>query len=85
MIIVSVLYPNGPAARFDFDYYVRTHMPMVQQRLGTALRRVVVEQGIAGGAPGSPPPFLVASDQRIRQLDDSAGATYGAAPPGGGE
>ncbi len=49
MIIVSVLYPNGPKARFDIDYYTRKHMPMVQQRLGTPLRRVVVEQGIAGG------------------------------------
>ena len=52
MIIVSVLYPNGPKARFDVDYYTRKHMPMVQQRLGTPLRRVVVEQGIAGAAPG---------------------------------
>src|SRR5205085_12016054 len=57
MIIVSVLYPNGPKARFDVDYYTRKHMPMVQQRLGTPLRRVVVEQGIAGGAPAPPPPF----------------------------
>ena len=53
MIIVSVLYPNGPKARFDIDYYTRKHMPMVQERLGTPLRRVVVEQGIAGGAPGA--------------------------------
>jgi hypothetical protein len=28
-----------------------SHMPMVQQRLGTALRRVVVERGIAARDP----------------------------------
>lgn len=50
MIIVSVLYPDGPNARFDIDYYTRTHMPMVQQRLGARLRRMAVEHGLAGGA-----------------------------------
>jgi uncharacterized protein (TIGR02118 family) len=60
MIIVSVLYPNGPNARFDIDYYTRTHMPMVQQRLGARLRRMAVEHGLAAGTPGSPPPLLEA-------------------------
>src|SRR5439155_26326246 len=46
MIIVSVLYPNVPKARFDVDYYTRKHMPIVLQRLGTPLQRVVVVQGI---------------------------------------
>lgn len=58
MIIVSVLYPNGPGSKFDLDYYLERHMPMVQRRLGTPLQRVAVERGLAGGAPGTPPPFL---------------------------
>ncbi|TLZ03594.1 MAG: EthD family reductase [Gammaproteobacteria bacterium] len=74
MIIVSVLYPNGPKARFDVDYYTRKHMPMVQQRLGTPLRRVVVEQGIAGGAPGAPPPFLAAAHLYFDSLEAFQGA-----------
>ena len=58
MIIVSVLYPNGPGSKFDLDYYLQRHVPMVQQRLGAALKRVAVERGLAGGAPGAPAPFL---------------------------
>ncbi len=74
MIIVSVLYPNGPQARFDIDYYTRRHIPMVQQRLGAALRRVVVEQGVAGGAPGAPPPFLGAAHLYFDSLEAFQGA-----------
>ncbi|WP_165361350.1 EthD family reductase [Lichenibacterium ramalinae] len=31
---VTVLYPNTPGARFDMDYYLAHHMPMVMQRFG---------------------------------------------------
>jgi uncharacterized protein (TIGR02118 family) len=58
MIKVSVMYPSGPGSRFDIDYYVRSHMPMVQRRLGAPLQRMAVEHGLAGGAPGAPPPYL---------------------------
>lgn len=61
MIIVSVLYPNGSGSKFDLDYYLQRHMPMVQKRLGTPLKRVAVERGLSGGAPGAPPPFLAAA------------------------
>lgn len=74
MIVVSVLYPNGPKARFDIDYYTRTHMPMVQQRLGAPLRRMAVEHGIAGGAPGSPPPFLASGHLYFDSLEAFQGA-----------
>jgi uncharacterized protein (TIGR02118 family) len=31
---------------------------MVQQKLGAACKQVAVEQGIAGGAPGTPAAFI---------------------------
>ncbi len=74
MIVVSVLYPNGPKARFDIDYYTRTHMPMVQQRLGAPLRRMAVEHGLAGGAPDSPPPFLASGHLYFDSLEAFQGA-----------
>jgi uncharacterized protein (TIGR02118 family) len=58
MIKVSVLYPNSGDAKFDMNYYVTKHMPMVRQKLGAACKGVAVEQGIAGGAPGAPPAFV---------------------------
>jgi uncharacterized protein (TIGR02118 family) len=58
MIKVSVFYPNNEGAKFDIDYYCNKHIPMVRQKLGTACKTAAVEQGIAGGTPGSRPAFI---------------------------
>jgi uncharacterized protein (TIGR02118 family) len=58
MIKVSVLYPNKPGARFDMDYYCNKHFPLVKARLGAAVKGIAVEQGIAGGAPGTSAAFI---------------------------
>jgi uncharacterized protein (TIGR02118 family) len=58
VIKVSVLYPNRPGAKFDMTYYCEKHMPMVQQKLGSACKRVSVEHGSAGMAPGAPAAFI---------------------------
>jgi uncharacterized protein (TIGR02118 family) len=57
MIKVSVLYPGGETTKFDMDYYCKSHMPMVQKKLGAACKSVAVEQGLGGGAPGAPPTY----------------------------
>lgn len=53
MIKVSVLYPNSEGSNFDMDYYCDIHVPMVQKKLGSALKGVAVEQGLGGAEPGS--------------------------------
>ena len=58
MITVSVMYPNHEGSTFDMTYYCQTHIPMVRQKLGAALKGVVVEQGIGGEEPGSPAPYM---------------------------
>jgi uncharacterized protein (TIGR02118 family) len=58
MIKVSVMYPNGQGHTFDIAYYTAKHMPMVKQKLGAALKSMAVEQGLAGGEPGSEPAYL---------------------------
>ena len=58
MVKVSVMYPNTEGSTFDMAYYCHTHMPLVQEKLGAALKGVAVEQGIGGAEPGSPPPYL---------------------------
>ncbi len=59
MIKVSVLYPNTPDGRFDVEYYLTRHVPLVQERCGEALKRGEIEQGINGGEPGTKPPFRI--------------------------
>jgi len=51
MIKVSVLYPNGVGAKFDIDYYCTQHMPMVQEKCGSPLKGVGVEQASAPTHP----------------------------------
>ena len=53
MIKLSALYPNNEDSKFDMGYYCETHIPMVQKKLGTACKRVAVEQGLGGATPGS--------------------------------
>ena len=46
MIKVSVLYPNEEGKKFDMGYYFNKHIPMLQQKLGAACKRLAVEQGL---------------------------------------
>jgi uncharacterized protein (TIGR02118 family) len=58
LIKVSFLYPNAAGGKFDMKYYLERHMPMVQQKLGPACKRMAVEEGMGGGAPGTPAIYI---------------------------
>ena len=58
MLKISVLYPNGPNAKFDMTYYCGRHMALCQEVLGAALKRVEVDEGVGGGGPGVPAPYV---------------------------
>ena len=58
MIKVSVFYPTQDGSKFDMDYYCRSHIPMVQQKLGAACNGVAVEHGLSATTPGSRPAFV---------------------------
>ena len=55
MVRISILYPNTPGSRFDFEYYVASHMPKSIRLLAAhpGFRGVTVERGVAGATPGS--------------------------------
>jgi uncharacterized protein (TIGR02118 family) len=51
MIVVSVMYPASAEAKFDLDYYLEKHVPLVGARWQPCgLREVKILRGT--GAPG---------------------------------
>ena len=43
MVTVNVLYPNKDGAKFDMNYYLTLHIPMLKRVLGiTQLSEVIV-------------------------------------------
>jgi len=59
MIKVSVLYPNKEGSKFDLGYYLNSHIPMVQGKLGESLKGGSVDHGLSGAEPGSRAEFVV--------------------------
>jgi uncharacterized protein (TIGR02118 family) len=57
MIRVTVLYPTTAGKRFDLDYYTSKHIPMVKDRLASALRSTEVYVGVPG-VGGTPAPYV---------------------------
>ena len=69
MITVNVLYANQDGAKFDMNYYLTSHIPMVKRLLGGALKGCVVEQGLGGAAPGSKAEFATLCHLRFDSVD----------------
>jgi uncharacterized protein (TIGR02118 family) len=70
MVKVSVLYPNKAGSHFDAEYYVNTHMPMAARLLGSAVKAISVEIGLAGAGAGEPPPFAAMCGFTCDTVDD---------------
>jgi len=79
MIRVSVMYPRAEGKRFDMDYYMNRHMPLVREQLGPhGLVAAEVDRGVAGMDGGEPPCFAVAqltfdSIETFQKAFDAAG------------
>jgi uncharacterized protein (TIGR02118 family) len=69
MIKVSVMYPNSSGARFDMTYYLDRHMPMVGTLIGSALKGMTVEEGLAGAEPGAPAPYVALCHLSFETVD----------------
>lgn len=70
MIKVSVFYPKSDTSSFDMDYYCNSHIPMVQEKVGAALKKVAVEGGLGGGTPDSPPPYAAMGHLYFDTVED---------------
>ena len=59
MIKVTVLYPHEEGKKFDLDYYLNNHIPMVQELLSPmGLQKAEVEKGVSSADPSQPAPFV---------------------------
>lgn len=50
---LQVIYPISNGTRFDFDYYLESHMPFLGKQIGEFIQSKVVTKGLAGG-PDTP-------------------------------
>jgi uncharacterized protein (TIGR02118 family) len=79
MMLVSVMYPSGAGTKFDTDYYVQKHIPLVKARwkdMGLQDARIV--HGI-GTPSGAPPTYQVMALLTFKSLQDfqKAAAKHG--------
>jgi uncharacterized protein (TIGR02118 family) len=70
MTKVSVLYPNGEGKKFDMEYYVNKHMPLVASLLGDVLKTSTIEKGLGGAAPGSTAPYACMGNMYFDSVKD---------------
>jgi uncharacterized protein (TIGR02118 family) len=69
MITLNVLYPNKDGAKFDMNYYLTSHIPMLKRELGSALKGCTVEQGLGGRDPGTEAEFAVLCHLRFDSVE----------------
>jgi len=70
MIRVMVSYPNKPGARFDEEYYLAKHMPMVAGKLGKhGMTGWSVDKGLGGFTPGSPAEYRMQAHLNFENLE----------------
>jgi len=80
MISLTVLYPKTADSHFDLDYYLNIHTPLVRERLTPiGLTGIDLYEGLAGGAPDSPPAFAMVGQLKFNTLEElqNALATHG--------
>lgn len=68
MIKVSVLYANPEDCRFDFDYYCKSHMPMVKDKFGSACQGIAVDKYLPS-EPGARPPYVAAAHLYFKSVE----------------
>ena len=80
MIKVTVLYPNEEGKKFDFDYYLNKHLPMVQDLLAPmGMQKGEVEKGLSSADPSQPAPFVAVGHLFFETADQvhAAFSTHG--------
>ena len=70
MFRVSILYPNEPGKKFDWDHYINKHMVLAQERLEPfGLVRTEVDKAVTAEGPGASP-FIGAGHLYFDSVED---------------
>ena len=68
MIRVNVMYPKQDDGKFDYDYYLNTHMPLVGERWIGVVRGMEVYKGLSG-AGGADEPYVTVASLKFDSVD----------------
>ena len=69
MIKLIAYYKNLEGKKFDQDYYLNSHLPMIKRLTGDALKQVSVDRGVFGGEPGSKAFYLIVAHLYFEDMD----------------
>ncbi len=67
-VSLQVIYPASEEATFDYDYYVDTHLPLIEENWGELMEMVEASRGLASG-PDVPPAYLLIATITFPDLD----------------
>src|SRR5208282_2021114 len=60
MIRIAAVYPRQKGKKFDMDYYIHTHLPMVWQKFAPfGLKKIEVDCGVEKPGGGASPFFAI--------------------------
>lgn len=69
MVRVTAFYAYDDQARFDWEYYVNQHLPLVRNLLGGSLLRLQAERGLQGLAAGMPPLYTAVAHMDFASME----------------
>jgi uncharacterized protein (TIGR02118 family) len=77
---ITVLYPNTPGVKFDFDYYLRKHATLIDRLYGKCIAKLELRRGTTT-PDGKPAAYVATVNIWIADQEafDAAGAKHGPA------
>ncbi len=70
MISFTIAYPYAEGKKFDMDYYLNKHLTKTTEVLGNKVKGFMVEQGLAGLVPNTPPAFFFIAHIYFENITD---------------
>lgn len=65
MYMVAFMYPNRPGATFNYEHFVKVHLPLglalTKKHLGLKPKKIVVYSPTRNGDPAAPAPYITIS------------------------